>query len=108
MKKRIRRGDPRTRGYWQGLVRRWEGSGQTVRAFCRSEALHESAFYFWRRRLAEGNPNAADNVPHALDVTGPTSRPTRRQTPPCAPSFLPVHVVEPVASDTFVSVRRNT
>jgi hypothetical protein len=67
MKKRIRRGDPQRRTYWEAVVRRWKESGQSVRAFCRAEHLRETAFYFWRRELAQRGP---------------------------APAFLPVQVVE--------------
>jgi transposase-like protein len=28
-------------------------SGLSIRAFCRKHAVRESAFYFWRRELAE-------------------------------------------------------
>ena len=52
MKKRIRHGDPQRRSYWEEVVRRWREGGQSVRAFCRAEELRESAFYFWRRKLA--------------------------------------------------------
>jgi transposase len=37
---------------WRERVQRWERSGESVRAFCRGEGLHESAFYAWRRELA--------------------------------------------------------
>jgi hypothetical protein len=43
--------------------------GLTIRAFCRSEKLQESAFYFWRRTIAERD-----------------SRPTARE----APAFVPL------------------
>ena len=69
MKKRIRRGDPQKQRYWEAVVRRCRESGQSVRAFCCAEGLRESAFYFWRRKLA------------------------RRATL----AFLPVQVVAPVS-----------
>ena len=43
------------------MVRRWREGGQSVRAFCRAEGLRESAFYFWRRRLARRGQPAAVN-----------------------------------------------
>ncbi len=67
MKKRVLRGDPRRQRYWEAVVRRWREDGQSVRAFCRAEGLRESAFYFWRRKLARRAP----------------------------PAFLPVQVVAP-------------
>lgn len=39
--------------YWRGVVARFGSSGLSVRAFCRREKLPETAFYFWRRTLAE-------------------------------------------------------
>jgi hypothetical protein len=52
MKKRIRRCDPRKQSHWEQVVRRWEQSSQSVRAYCRAEGLRETAFYWWRRELA--------------------------------------------------------
>jgi transposase-like protein len=37
---------------WRERVRRWQQSGESVRAFCRREGLQESAFFAWRRELA--------------------------------------------------------
>jgi len=39
--------------YWRDVVARFGTSGLSVRAFCRREKLVETAFYFWRRTLAE-------------------------------------------------------
>ena len=36
---------------WRERVQRWQQSGESVRAFCRREGLHESAFFAWRREL---------------------------------------------------------
>jgi len=33
------------------MVRRWEASGQSVRAFCRGQDVSEPSFYAWRRIL---------------------------------------------------------
>jgi hypothetical protein len=38
---------------WRAVVARQAKSGLTVRAFCRQEKLRETAFYFWRRTIAE-------------------------------------------------------
>ena len=53
MKKRVRQGGSERQTYWEETMRRWKKSGQSVRAFCRNEGLRESAFYFWRRELAQ-------------------------------------------------------
>jgi transposase-like protein len=39
--------------FWRAAVARQAKSGLTVRAFCRQEKLRETAFYFWRRTVAE-------------------------------------------------------
>ena len=33
------------------MVGSWEQSGQTVKAFCQSRGVRDSAFYSWRREL---------------------------------------------------------
>ena len=38
---------------WRSLVSEQEESGQSVAAFCRMRELHESQFYYWKRRLPE-------------------------------------------------------
>jgi transposase-like protein len=98
MERRIQRGDPERRSYWEALVRRWKESGRAIREFCQAEGLRESAFYFWRRKLARRRQTAgAVNPPPVLE----DSAPARSRSPmPAAPSrrrgpkFLPVHVVD--------------
>jgi transposase-like protein len=106
MKKRIRHGDPQRRSYWEEVVRRWREGGQSVRAFCRAEKLRESAFYFWRRKLARGGRRGGKRIPDAADGSQfqsrpatPTSRSSQRVLPRhgATPSFLPVHVVGPAS-----------
>jgi transposase-like protein len=103
MKKRIRHGDPQRRQYWREVVRRWEEGGQTVRAFCRAEGVHESAFYFWRRELARRKEQAAgEGIPVSASPAFPATRrsqPAVRPQEP-GPSFLPVHVVASHGSET--------
>ena len=38
---------------WQSLVSEQQERGQTVAAFCRTRELHESQFYYWKKRLRE-------------------------------------------------------
>ena len=100
MKKRIRRGDPERRRYWEEVVRRWREGGQAVRVFCRAEGVRESAFYFWRRKLERPNRQAAVNDSRAkASPATPASRPAQRMSPRHrpTPSFLPVHVVTPAS-----------
>jgi transposase-like protein len=39
--------------HWREVVQRQAASGMSVRAFCRQQQLVESAFYAWRRTIAE-------------------------------------------------------
>jgi transposase-like protein len=102
MKKRMRRGDPQRQKYWDGVVRRYREGGQSVRAFCLAEGLRESAFYFWRRKLARRSPpSGAVGQPRPeaspLAPAGPSAK--RRSPPRHRPaSFLPVRVVAPASA----------
>lgn len=121
MKKRIRRGDPRKQRYWEEVVRRWREGGESVRAFCRAEGLRETAFYFWRRKLARrgqhtGKPDASrrvldavnDSEHHARPATA-ASRSSMRASPRHGPvaSFLPVQVVESASQRPGVAESRH-
>ena len=39
--------------FWRNTFKRQTSSGLSVREFCRRENVTESAFYFWRRTIAE-------------------------------------------------------
>lgn len=99
MKKRAGRGDPRRRGYWEELLRRWREGGQGVRAFCRAEGVRESAFYFWRRKLVPEERHSQQQAPAVLNDLASAAatrrrvkRVPKREAP--LPSFLPVQLVE--------------
>src|SRR5262249_28299979 len=53
--------------YWRQILARWQCSGLSVRAFCRTEGVNEPQFYWWRRKLGQVEPNEQE------------------------PAFLPVH-----------------
>ena len=57
--------------FWRQVVRRWQRSGLSVRAFCAAESVSEPSFYAWRRELARRAEAAATEV---------------------SPTFVPVHV----------------
>ena len=79
--------DPQRERLWRQHLARQTGSGLTVREFCASYDLSESAFYFWRRTIA------------ARDRAG-------RKSPERQPAFVPVTVVEaPGATDAPIDVR---
>ena len=101
MKKRVRRGDPQRRQQWQAAIWQWQQSGQSVRDFCRTQGLKESALYFWRRELARrGSAGAVrpedDERQLAGQVTPATKMPVslrRTRAGKDQARFLPVHVV---------------
>jgi transposase-like protein len=92
MKVRIRRGDPARQQRWQAAIERWRSSGESVRAFCRQEGIQESAFFFWRRRLAPRNASDATSPSPLPHCRSRKTAPPARQSPPAA-RFLPVEVV---------------
>ena len=108
MKKRVRQGGSERQAYWEEAMRRWREGGQSVRAFCRNEGVRESAFYFWRRELAQRSHRA-----EAANGTRPPASPLTKASHSCerasrrhssAPSFLPVRVVEDAAVEATSGV----
>jgi transposase-like protein len=97
MKQRKRRCDPGKQTQWEAVVRRWKESGRSVREYCRTEGLRESAFYFWRRELTRrGQPLEAGGQPRRSAEVLSAPQPAKRS--PASrlnmPAFLPVRVVE--------------
>jgi hypothetical protein len=97
MAKRRRGGDTAKGRWWQELIKRWQQSGQTVREFCRSAKVKESAFYWWKRRLARGHVGRSNDHPagagvparKAADVSTSPAGQVRQE----AARFLPIQVV---------------
>jgi len=60
---------------WRGIIDEQRGSGQSVRAFCRSRGLHETSFYYWRREIGLRDREAAGGQvpPAAAENTSPVS-----------------------------------
>ena len=71
--------------FWLETIGEQPGSGLSIRGYCRRQRLHESAFYFWRKRLARrkaampsafvpvritGEPPAAAGGPDEGKATG--------------------------------------
>jgi transposase-like protein len=94
--------------YWEEAMRRWKESGQSVRAFCHNEGVRESAFYFWRRELAQRShrTEAANGArPQASPLTTASHSSERASSRHSSvPSFLPVRVVEDVAVEAASGV----
>ena len=55
---------------WRALVERGQGSGLSVAAFCRAEAISPGSYFRWRERLAQDPPVAAtpDAAPKFIDI----------------------------------------
>ena len=56
--------------FWRRMLRQWQRSGMSIRAFCRTHDLAEPSFHFWRRTLAQRDrqrtPPAASAGPTTL------------------------------------------
>ncbi len=103
MAKRRRSGDTAKGRRWRELVGRWQQSGQTVREFCRIAEVKESAFYWWKRRLARPRVRGGEN--RRAEASVPPRKPAEVRTGPAGPvgpkaaRFLPVRVVRDRASE---------
>jgi transposase-like protein len=80
------RRDPEREAFWRGALKRFDGSGLSVRAFCQRERLTESAFYAWRRTIAQRDGDR------------------RQRGTPGRPSFLPLRVTHHAAPDSSISI----
>ena len=57
-----RPGAPRDHGkeqFWRRLLRLWQNSGWTIRAFCAEHGVSEASFFAWRRTIAERDQEQA-------------------------------------------------
>ncbi len=75
--------------FWRGKLAEFAASGLSVQAFCRREALVESAFYFWRREIAGRDAKVA--------VAGKSKV---KASKPERPAFVPVPVASQPSSPT--------
>jgi hypothetical protein len=64
---------PNKQAKWRSLVSEQEESGQSIAAFCRAGKLHESLFYYWKKRLQQ----AATPPFVEVQVAKPELRPSR-------------------------------
>jgi len=71
---------------WRQRLKRYEGCGLTVEAFCRREGVSPSSFYRWKRRLGNSGTSfaAEDN--------------SRDE----APLFVPVEIPPPAAAEVRI------
>lgn len=81
--------DPAKEQLWRRLLAEWRSSGQSVRAFCRSRALSEPSFYFWRQTLIQRD----QTQPPAPFVPAGNPPVTSAGESRPAPLFAPVRLV---------------
>ena len=39
--------------HWTGVIKQRTATGQSIRAFCETEGIHENTYYYWQRKLRE-------------------------------------------------------
>lgn len=76
---------------WRQHIERQQRSGRTVRDYCFDHDLAESAFYRWRRIVAERDGEAAPSAPAAAAL----------------PAFVPVAVIDapPLLASSPIDIR---
>ena len=52
---KTRRRTQRSAAEWRSIMARYEASGLSGEGFCEAEGIGKSAFWRWRRRLADGD-----------------------------------------------------
>ena len=57
-----RRRTRRSAAEWRSIMARYEASGLSGEGFCEAEGIGKSAFWRWRRRLANGEAGAGKAV----------------------------------------------
>ena|SRR5215831_5903043 len=55
--------DPRKEQFWRPMLRQWQRSDLSVRAFCEQHGLSQPSFYAWRRTLRDRDAQAVAFVP---------------------------------------------
>jgi hypothetical protein len=69
MERRQRRINQAKHEHWRQVLQRWRASGMSVRGFCGRHKIHESRFWWWKRRLGEQVEAAAKSEPAFVPVT---------------------------------------
>ena len=90
-----RQSSTRGEAYWRRIVRQQAASGVTIREFCRTSKLRESAFYFWRKELLRRDAASKRHRDHVHS--------------PAPAAFVPVRVtagaVEPTAQENVANAQ---
>ena len=82
----------KSRKAWEAHLRKWEASGQGVRAFCQRAQLSEASFYYWRRRLRDAGRQVAEMASDSKDAK--------------ASAFVPLRVSPSIAYFEIDTVQR--
>ena len=52
---------------WKALINKWQQSGLTIAEFCKTQGLHQSGFYAWKKKLSScgevDNGNVSEELP---------------------------------------------
>lgn len=68
--------DPLREQVWRERFAAWSKSGLSIRRFCRQQAIPETSFHFWLRKLRSREPGVAvTSKPSFVPVTVIPSRP---------------------------------
>ena len=64
------------RQFWQTAIEARRKSGLSIAAFCKKKGISETAYYYWRRKLAVGvskpqGPSASDFLEVVMPVSPP-------------------------------------
>jgi transposase-like protein len=65
------RRDLKKEAFWERVVQGQVGSGLSIRAWCRKHGVQESAFYWWRTRLARRDAAGPTFVPVQVTEASP-------------------------------------
>ena len=79
------KGHRRSRSEWRSLLAKFGGSGLSVEAFCRREAISAASFYRWRSMLSDavdrGEVVVRDSAPAFVDLGALNSASSRVRIP---------------------------
>lgn len=87
---------------WRVRIRRFEGSGLTIREFCAREDLVVHQFSWWRRELKRRRGESAKRGGTSR-ATGPANRDVQ-SGPAGVGKFVPVQVTPPAAKEASLEV----
>jgi hypothetical protein len=85
--------------FWRRALRRQAGCGTSVREFCRREALKESAFYFWKRTIAQrdrqklGSPRSAKKTSGKRRAASANGKRGNGKAVRAAATFMPLKLL---------------